>query len=173
MKLARANDSSMKSFVSIVLIALLAVTGVMCELSARDTVVEEDQSKFDVIMALAVGDTYYGYFYDKDSVSIKVHDANTHDIISNETFKGNGKAVEYLLQSPNIKPDDLSLDGVVGETVDKAVCPPPTKRAADLFQPDASRCYQFCARSYSCTADARCPHCRYVGGLCLHQLWCV
>jgi hypothetical protein len=163
----------MKSFVSIVLLAMLAVTDVMCELSARDTVVEEDQPKFDAVMALAVGDTYFGYFYDKDSVSIRVHDANTHDIISDETFKGNGKAVEYLLQSPHIKPDALSLDGPVGDTLDKRACLSLTKRVPDLFQPDASRCYQFCARSYSCTADARCPHCRYVGGACLHQLWCV
>lgn len=50
-------------------------------------------------------------------------------------------------------------------------------RAVDAAEPRAifaraSRCGQFCARSHSCTADARCPSCRYVGGRCRHQLSC-
>lgn len=164
----------MRFFISIVLLALLVITGVKGQLTAKDTVVNEHQLRFDAVMESATDNTYFGYFYNNTSVWIKVHDANTHDIISEGTFKGNGKAVEYLLQSPHMDSEKLSLNGPFGETLSKQACPsPPKKRAADLFEPRASRCYQFCARAYSCTADRRCRRCRYVGGLCRWQLWCV
>lgn len=160
-------------FLTIVL-ASLAVNRVICQLTAKDTIVEDDHPKFDAVMAYATDDTYFGYFYNKDSVWIKVHDADTHDIITEDTFKANGKAVQYLLQTSDVKHDELSADGPVGEMLGKPICPrPPAKRVADTFLPRASRCYQFCSRNHSCTADRRCPSCRYVGGLCRWQLWCI
>ena len=164
----------MKSLINIVL-AALAITRVACQLTIKDTVVEDDHAKLDAVMAIATDETYFGYFYDNSTVSIKIHDAETHDIIAQDTFKGNGKAVDYLLQTPEIKQADLSADGAAANTMSRqARCPsPPKKRAEDIFEKRASRCYQFCARGSSCTADRRCRKCRYVGGLCRWQLWCV
>ncbi|KAH8725365.1 hypothetical protein GQ44DRAFT_759724 [Phaeosphaeriaceae sp. PMI808] len=122
----------MKSFITIVL-ASLAITRVACQLSAKDTVVEADYAKFDAVMASATDETYFGYFYSNDTVWIKVHNADTHDIIAEDTFQGNGKAVEYLKQTGDIKDADLSADGPMGEMQGKAACPRPLTSAPRSF----------------------------------------
>lgn len=163
----------MHSIVTIIL-ASLVMTRVACQLTIEDTVMEDDHQRLAAVMASATDETYMGYFYNSSSVWIKIHDAETHEVIMQDTFNGNGRAVEYLLQTPEITQNELSADGVVINTLGARACPsPPKKRAADIFQPKASRCYQFCSRGYSCTVDRRCRACRYVGGLCRWQLWCV
>jgi hypothetical protein len=158
---------------TIIAAASLFLIHAACQLSAKDTVDAADYARFDAIMALTTGETYFGYGYTNDSVSIIIHDANTDEIIAQDTFRSNGKAVEYLLQSDKIEPAQLSADGPVEDVSAMAKCTrPPVKREADLFE-RASRCSQFCARGSSCTVDRRCRACRYVMGLCRWQKWCV
>lgn len=84
-------------------------------LTERDTIAEEDRASFDDFSKLLDGDVYYGYFYDRNYVWLKIHDPDTHKVIAERKFKGNGKAMEYLLQGPGVKPEDLTLDGPVSK----------------------------------------------------------
>ncbi|KAF2818347.1 hypothetical protein CC86DRAFT_158227 [Ophiobolus disseminans] len=160
----------MKSFTAIVL-AALAITQAVCQLSIIDTVAEEDHAKLNTVLAIESDNSYVGYFYNETTVSIKIHDSVTDNIIAEETFKGNGKSVEYLSQIPGAAANIGAEGAEMGTEAQR--CPsPPKKRDINVFE-RASRCYQFCARSYSCTVDRRCRRCQYVGGLCRWQLWCV
>ncbi|KAF2157256.1 hypothetical protein K461DRAFT_289591 [Myriangium duriaei CBS 260.36] len=175
----------MRSFITSAILVALAATGIMAaELNARDTVAAEHRPAFDKHMSQITDDHYHGYFYNKDHVWVKIHDADTHDVVSEEKFKHNGKAPEFLKQT-GMHPRSLTPNGPVGSEGVPAPnrgfslaarsplssCPV-VKRDANPFEKRASRCGQFCARSHSCTADARCPSCRYVGGACQHQLSC-
>ena len=82
----------------------------------RDTVADEDKASYDEFLekgSLGRGDTYSGFFYDRTHVWFKVHNADTHEIIDEKKFRGSGKAMEYVLQRPGVKPEDLTLDGPV------------------------------------------------------------
>lgn len=97
-------------------------------------------------------------------------DAATNERISAVALVDDAKAEAYY----NTYNKDGEAVGQVmkrfdAEGVSADKCPRELPRA--LFA-RASRCGQFCARSFSCTADARCPTCRYVGGNCQHQLSC-
>lgn len=84
-------------------------------LTERDTIAEEDRASYDQFCerTLADGDVYAGFFYDRTHVWIKAHNADTHQVIAEKKFKGSGKAMDYLLQRPGVKPEDLTLNGPV------------------------------------------------------------
>ena len=84
-------------------------------LTERDTIAEEDRASYEEFNEryLEQGDTYSGFFYDRTHVWFKVHNADTHEVIAEKKFKGTGKAMEYLLQGPGVKPEELTLDGPV------------------------------------------------------------
>ncbi|KAE9986908.1 hypothetical protein EG328_004350 [Venturia inaequalis] len=133
----------MHFFTSIFPLLFLALTGVLSHLTAKDTIAKSDHPAFDTAIAQATENTYLGYFYNNESVWIKIHDSTTHAIISETVFKGNGKAVAYLLQSPHIKAAELSVHGPVGEALSKRAClaaapAPLAKRAAGVFEPTTS-----------------------------------
>ncbi|KAE9978311.1 hypothetical protein BLS_000732 [Venturia inaequalis] len=111
----------MHFFTSIFPLLFLALTGVLSHLTAKDTIAKSDHPAFDTAIAQATENTYLGYFYNNASVWIKIHDSTTHAIISETVFKGNGKAVAYLLQSPHIKAAELSVHGPVGEALTECV----------------------------------------------------
>lgn len=102
-------------------------------------------------------------------------DANTNERISAVALVDDNKAEEYYktynrdgdAKGQVMKRYDAAGTGGAGKC-GRAVGEPEPKA---LFA-RASRCGQFCARGHSCTADARCPSCRYVGGNCQHQLSC-
>ncbi len=80
----------------------------------RSTILAADQTAYDTFLdTYEVGDTYVGYFYDRHSVWIKVHDADTHKVVHEKKFRGNGKQLEYVLQSGG-KKADYTVDGPVG-----------------------------------------------------------
>jgi hypothetical protein len=92
-----------------------ACVSVANKLTERDTIAEEDRASFDEFSKLLDGDVYFGYFYDYNNVWIKIHNPDTHEVIAEQKFKGNGKAMEYLLQGPGVKPEDLTPDGPVSK----------------------------------------------------------
>ncbi|KAM3507901.1 hypothetical protein MY11210_006963 [Beauveria gryllotalpidicola] len=101
-------------------------------------------------------------------------DANTNERISAVALVDDQKAEEYYKtynRDGDAKGEVMKRWDAVGTSADKC------GRAVGEAEPQAlfaraSRCGQFCSRNPSCTGDARCRSCRYVGGRCRHQLSC-
>ncbi|MCQ9255645.1 hypothetical protein NQ103_09310, partial [Vibrio parahaemolyticus] len=101
-------------------------------------------------------------------------DANTKERISAVALVDDQKAEEYY---KTYNRDGDAKGEVMKRWEEPGLAPRQCRRAVGEAEPQglfarASRCGQFCARSHSCTAQARCPTCRYVGGRCRHQLSC-
>jgi hypothetical protein len=94
---------------------MAACTTIENAIAERDTIAEEDRASYDSFCEkyLHRDDVFSGFFYNRTHVWFKVHDADTREIIAEKKFKGSGKAMQYLLQGPGVRPEDLSLDGPV------------------------------------------------------------
>ncbi|KAG6301973.1 hypothetical protein E4U09_004149 [Claviceps aff. purpurea] len=108
-------------------------------------------------------------------VMLQQFDGDTNERIFAVALIDDEKAEEYYKKN-NI---DGEVQGQVMKRYDVSATPDKKKcgRAVAANEPRfiferAARCGQFCSRSFSCTVEARCPTCRYVGGNCRHQLSC-
>lgn len=79
---------------------------------AADTVVEENRQAFiDFVKENGGGDTYEGYFYNRHEVWMKIHNADTHEVIAEKRFRGNGRAMEYVVEGMGEDPEEFTPDG--------------------------------------------------------------
>ncbi|GAO16613.1 uncharacterized protein UV8b_01478 [Ustilaginoidea virens] len=104
-------------------------------------------------------------------VMVQEYDADTHKLVYAVALVDDAKAEQYYKKhnkGGDVKGKVMKRYGSSAERCGRS-------EAADeprvIFE-RASRCGQFCSRSPSCTAQRRCPSCRYVGGNCRHQLSC-
>ncbi|PHH90663.1 hypothetical protein CDD83_2990 [Cordyceps sp. RAO-2017] len=107
-------------------------------------------------------------------VMLQEYDAETNERLFAVALVNDEKAEKYYKENNkdgDLKGQVMKRYDATGQAANKC------GRAVDPAEPRfifkrASRCGQFCARSHSCTAERRCPSCRYVGGRCRHQLSC-
>jgi hypothetical protein len=87
-------------------------------LSASDTIVEADRAHYDEYQATIaeMGNwVYVTYHYNRLRVWLDVHSIATGQRVMRRSFRGNGRAMQYLIEAVGYSADSVTPDGPIAE----------------------------------------------------------
>ncbi|KAH6867780.1 hypothetical protein B0T10DRAFT_419391 [Thelonectria olida] len=166
------------------LLTLLTMAASLCfvaalDLKDRDAIHEDDLARYDAYMETVQGSHAIDMYMEDDNNVIKVdlYDGATDTFEQTASFKASAQAPEYFAQLEQRAREVLGSD-YAPQSTKRSICsgggPNPHKRGAVFgLEERVSRCYQFCGYGSSCSVPSGCTRCRYVGGACTWQKWCI
>ncbi len=162
------------------------------DLKDRDAIHDDDLARYDSYMATVQGSHAIDMYMDDEGSAIKVdiYDGATDTFERTASFRPSAQAPAYFAQLEQRAQELLGAD-YVPQSTKRNLCsgngPDPNKiegrqqaeavsdsqLGAFRSEARASRCYQFCGYGSDCIRATGCTHCRYVGGACRWQKWCI
>ncbi|KAH7007713.1 hypothetical protein EDB80DRAFT_719004 [Ilyonectria destructans] len=163
------------------LLTLLTMAASLCfveglNLNDRDAIHEDDLTRYDAYMGTVQGEHAIDMYMDDDNSVIKVdlYDGATNTFEQTASFKPSAQATAYFAQLEQRAQELLGAD-YVPQSDKRSICTGgggnPHKR--DDLEERVSRCFQFCGYGSQCSRPSGCTRCRYVGGACTWQKWCI
>lgn len=146
-------------------------------LKDRDAIHDDDILRYDEYMATVQDNHAIDMYMDDEEHIIKVdiYDGATDTFEKSASFKPSAQAPTYFEQLDQRAKELLGDDYNAGSTK-RSHCLGGInimKRDVLNFEERASRCYQFCGYGSDCIRASGCTRCRYVGGACRWQKWCI